>query len=615
MPATDFTRRHQVRALLPLLLAGAAWTLVGCDKGSGDTGSQGQQQNQGDGAGGDDTGDGGDDGGGDNGGGDNGGGDDGGGDDSGGDGGGGDDGGGDGGGGPTAPELAFDGVYGVPNLDDDDSNRTPDWDQEGGASGENDYFEFVIPGTDRELLETGETIELTLGGDTDNIRVWYDGAVAMGDGASNTFTVDRGSVDMVLEIEFADFLTRGEMTATHLDAGGVEVKSVTFDVMAAPLILNNHMQKAEQLWVMDISYRYGGTTSDNEEMRADLSSALGAAYNDIDDMTYDYDVWVQDEIEFGTLTGSDGHRVDLVIDSIRQNSGRGLDDLPEDEFEGPDFIRKTWGSGFASSQDSFGNMEVSPPLTANGVEYPFGRIYWGDAGRTQPTQELTDFLDTQLVQAPFQLDTSFLCVGHVDEWMSFLPDEDAPKGFWLIYSDIDLGYEFLEGLDPDTQLDRYRSGHGYSTVGAILDDNALRSLNEELQADYIIPNLDTMKDELGLDEGDVIRIPGLFEEVRGCGGGTVALIPGTANYQIFTNADGVHQVFLPDPFLREDEGGSDPFITEFESKVPADAMHEYYWVDDWDIYHMGLGEVHCGTNVIRTPIGGWWDSAKHLLGD
>ncbi len=36
---------------------------------------------------------------------------------------------------------------------------------------------------------------------------------------------------------------------------------------------------------------------------------------------------------------------------------------------------------------------------------------------------------------------------------------------------------------------------------------------------------------------------------------------------------------------------------------------EYHFVDDWDVYHMGLGEVHCGTNAVRSLDAGWWETA------
>jgi protein-arginine deiminase len=40
-----------------------------------------------------------------------------------------------------------------------------------------------------------------------------------------------------------------------------------------------------------------------------------------------------------------------------------------------------------------------------------------------------------------------------------------------------------------------------------------------------------------------------------------------------------------------------------------------YWLDDWASYHLMWGEVHCGSNTRRTPIGQWWTDARHLMED
>ena len=61
---------------------------------------------------------------------------------------------------------------------------------------------------------------------------------------------------------------------------------------------------------------------------------LGADFESIPGSDYGHDVWVQDEIEFGTGTTPDGARMDAVIDSIRD---RGLDDYPEERFRGEQF--------------------------------------------------------------------------------------------------------------------------------------------------------------------------------------------------------------------------------------------------------------------------------------
>jgi protein-arginine deiminase len=138
-------------------------------------------------------------------------------------------------------------------------------------------------------------------------------------------------------------------------------------------------------------------------------------------------------------------------------------------------------------------------------------------------------------------------------------------------------------------------------------------MNEDIQVDYIEPIIDDFKAELGLTEDDIIRIPGIVEEVRGCGGTTVALIPGTANMTVVPLESGETHLFMPDPFLRVNPNiASDDFKTHIEELLPAEL--EPHWLDDWEWYHLALGEVHCGSNVIRTPIANWWEEARHLIG-
>jgi protein-arginine deiminase len=325
-------------------------------------------------------------------------------------------------------------------------------------------------------------------------------------------------------------------------------------------------------------------------------------------------VWFQDELEWSTSTAP-GQRIDVVIDSIRD---RGLDDWAEDNVVGADQLPVVFGTGRASSQDSFGNLEVSPPVTVGGVPYPFGRIYYGANGaRFGPAQGLRDALASQVVQAPFEIDTSWLCVGHVDEFMAFIPDPAAPKGFWLVWSDVDLAYDLLDRLDGDTRLPRYApafGGHGIRDVKELRDDAALRAYNEDVRDQDLEPILVQVLEELGLDPGDVLRIPALFEAAPGCSGAAAALIPGMVNLTVANIPGEPVKLLMADPFLRADvaDQGSDPLIADMRARFPAGV--ELVFVDDWDTYHMALGEVHCGSNVRRTPVDGWWLSALHLLG-
>ena len=58
---------------------------------------------------------------------------------------------------------------------------------------------------------------------------------------------------------------------------------------------------------------------------------------------------------------------------------------------------------------------------------------------------------------------------------------------------------------------------------------------------------------------------------------------------------------------------TDPVIAAIKESFP-DSLNLYF-VDDWDVYHMGLGEVHCGSNVRRDVTSEWWIDGAHLLED
>jgi protein-arginine deiminase len=164
-------------------------------------------------------------------------------------------------------------------------------------------------------------------------------------------------------------------------------------------------------------------------------------------------------------------------------------------------------------------------------------------------------------------------------------------------------------------LPKYSSDHNYDDVSQILNDTALRALNEDIQADYIEPNIETMLEEFALTEDDIIRIPMLFEEAAGCGSYTATLLPGTVNMIVAPEAGtGETDLIMPDPFFRQtlNNQSNDPFIEHVESLLPQGSRP--HWVDDWEWYHMALGEVHCGSNTKRTPTSNWYESAQHLLG-
>lgn len=500
---------------------------------------------------------------------------------------------------PVSGDWAFADLHGVPNLDDDDGTQR-DWNQYLFAA-DDDAATLVLPAEVLDALPPNHAVRLSLTGDTSLVRVWHGGQPRLGAAASsNTFTLAPDGDDIELPVEFGDYGASAQLRIAHVTPSGTEVEADVVDLRSAPLVLNHHLQPTERVWAVSVDQ----PGYSNASFISTYQQVLGSTFTSISGPSYGNDVWIQDEIEFATAIGDSGERLDVVIDSIRD---RGLDAYAEQRLVGPDTIAQAWGNpSQATSYDSFGNLEASPPVTVGGVSYPWGRIYYGRAGGEGLNTTLANFLAQQEVQAPFALDTRWLCVGHVDEFSSFVPDPSSPKGFKLLLADTVSAYDLLAQLPSSMSLPMYGADHGYGSVGALRGDAALRALNEDLQADELDTIRAAFKANLGLTEADIIDIPTLFEPVPGCGGGTVALTPGMVNLIVANPVGQTPKLFIPDPFFRSNIGDqdSDPVIEYFADVMPAGL--ELYFVDDWDVYHLGLGEVHCGSNVRRTPTVGWW---------
>jgi protein-arginine deiminase len=502
-------------------------------------------------------------------------------------------------------EWWFGDVFGVANLDDDDASGVADW-YEFPSVEDDDRATFIIRQEMIDAAPAGARVRFTLTGAVDQVRMWDGSSPVLGQDIEADLVeweTELGTVERAFELEFADYLAEATMTVALID-GGSEIASDDVRLLASPLILHHHLQPAEHVFVSDV----GG----NAAFVGGYSSALGSNFSAIPGSSIGFDVWMQDEIQFGVSTAPD-KRLDTVVDSIRD---RGLDAFPELYLEGPGVAVNTWGPpGAETTYDSFGNLEVAPPVTVDGVEYPFGRIYWGSNGGSEALHgDLANFLTSQRVQAPFTLDTSWLCIGHVDEFSTFVPDPGSEKGFKLVLASVTEGYQLLETLDPSYSIPQYGSDHGYSTVGAILNDGSLRSYNEDLQVQELDLIREQFKTALGLEESDIIDLPALFERHSWCRtatGSAGSLIPGAVNLVVSDFGEGA-KIFAADPFFRSgSDQGSDPVIADFIARMPAGV--EVHFLDDWNTYHLALGEVHCGTNVSRTPVTSWWDNALHLL--
>ncbi|KAI1231368.1 hypothetical protein IHE44_0007814 [Lamprotornis superbus] len=259
-----------------------------------------------------------------------------------------------------------------------------------------------------------------------------------------------------------------------------------------------------------------------------------------------------DEMEFGYVQAP-YKTFPVVFDSPRD---LGLKDFPIRSILGPDFgyVARQAPEG-ASSLDSFGNLEVSPPVTVQGKEYPLGRILIGSSfprlGGRRMAKAVRDFLVAQKVQAPVELFSDWLQVGHVDEFLSFVPAPDR-KGFRLLLASPSACYQLLkekqeEGFGEATMFqgrgaremelrafvfpfscklwwgrlmdsEKFQPGSipagldrvPKPTINEILANEELRKFNDYAQS-CISWNRDILKRSLGLAEPDILDIPQLFQ--------------------------------------------------------------------------------------------------------
>ncbi|OCT71052.1 protein-arginine deiminase type-1-like [Xenopus laevis] len=320
------------------------------------------------------------------------------------------------------------------------------------------------------------------------------------------------------------------------------------------------------------------------------------------------DRWMQDEMEFGYIEAPH-KRFPVVLDSPRN---RGLKEIPFNKILGRDFgyvTREPEHKADVSDLDCFGNLEVSPPVKSKGKNYPLGRILIGgpvadsDHSPTitrRMSKVMKDFLVAQLVQCPVELYSDWLLVGHIDEFMSFVPAPDK-KGFRLLLASPNVCLELLR--------EKEREGYGgsimfegldivpYSITEILSDDNVLEG--SAYAQKCIDQNRDIMKEELGLSEEDILDIPALFKLVPDYK--AEPFFPNMVNLLVLGQFLGI-----PKPFGPKIDGKCclEQKVCSLLEPLGLDCT----FIDDFGPYHQHAGEVHCGTNVIRKPFSDkWWN--------
>ncbi len=401
----------------------------------------------------------------------------------------------------------------------------------------------------------------------------------------------------------------------------------------APWLMFHHSDTAQELYVRDD----GGA---NAVLRAALQPLVNAILgaNPTEVPLGAGDRWMQDcmEIGYSRLPGRG-----FVPAVLKMPPNTGLHAFPP-TLRGANFGYHQVGvQGSNSRFDAGGNLEATPPakepdgLFRNGKIFPFGRIYFcpaatglpPDIARHAPEHMLTmdvglqAFLRAQRVQSPFELDSSWLYVGHVDEIVSFVPCVGPQyMAYRLLIASPRRAYEILETLDGNG------NGHqvlltGFTAAPVTVHDILTTGIPDfnydaakvRADNDFCQQKLDAALAVLrrNLDLPGVIEVPVLFSENHMMPGLYDAFTADMVNLVVLGNRCIVPKAFGPGPAVVHPTQlgyNMDQFEHDLYQQLTAIAVTPLF-IDEFAYLHMMKGEIHCGTNVRRQPFAppAWWE--------
>jgi protein-arginine deiminase len=448
------------------------------------------------------------------------------------------------------------------------------------------------------------------------------------------------------------------------NAAGTSLARDTVKFQIAPVLFQHHLNRAETVFVTDI----GGKDGNRADTEAGLSDAFETAMNlgsngaetkfrklagkVTDNAVWNQDFWEPGYVSRPTEGGEQTMRVVLlsaekqaynaagrVIDSpdtskppaaavaridhaprtkIALQSVRGPDVAVTSVYTTVDLTTAKWPQIQRMFEDDAfnygGNTEVLPPFENGATKYPFGRMLYGNVKKGAIDPAYDAFFASQL-QPPIHIDTSWLYVGHTDEFLSMIPAKNA-RGWALVVGDPKVTRKILSDLvaagHGDLLMFKGKTFVSYDDNGAaistkadvsvadLLADKALAAANDTMIIE-VEKQLAIIQKETGLRDDEILRIPAFHHDDSGK---SSAHMPDIVNGMLASEA-----VFLaPDPFGAEFEG-KDVIKANMQATFAPHGI-TIKWVDQWDYLHLALGEVHCGSNVFRSMGSKRWWSAQ-----
>ncbi|WP_299461247.1 protein-arginine deiminase family protein [uncultured Microscilla sp.] len=392
-------------------------------------------------------------------------------------------------------------------------------------------------------------------------------------------------------------------------------------VRVAPWLMMPNTQEVKKVHIIRVDSETADEAANSDQFIKKLRGILGDKLVVSDSSNFGGDRWIQDEFVIGYCQGVK-QVMPVVCDGPRD---RGLNKYPQLHLLKADFGQVSIAGNKKSTLDSFGNLEVSPPVEG----YPFGRIIMGASPKQgfkhsprQIAHQLKGFLHAQKVQSPIEVFSDWLAVGHVDEIINFVPahNPSSDKKFKMLIASSKKAIDVLSYVYfSDTHRVFYLPFEQEKQDSRDILKKWLYDyweINHRVQF-FLDWNRQLLKKELGLTEDDIIDVPVLFKE-RKSDRRALPLLPNMVNQLVITEAEASFSI-VPKSYgpVKTSAGGLtldlDPnniqYLFEDQLKTELEAVgHQVYFVDDTDLYFKRGGGIHCATNVERAYFANkkWW---------